>query len=183
MFIKMDRIRNDRLSDVEVTIVGAGPAGCSAALWLKQLGLQVMLLETSGACGGLQNKNPFTNTWIATNPHATGASVAKALRESMVPHKIPHRVHTKVEHIESAGSQGWVVHTEQGECIQSPYVVLAHGVGFSTSGLLCRAQLAIGPTKFEDSAIAGKRVAYGVVAAKAIHHHWDSQKKKRWLPR
>jgi thioredoxin reductase (NADPH) len=51
----------------DATIVGAGPAGSSCALWLKQLGFSPVIIDRNDQCGGLQLLNPYLNTWIATS--------------------------------------------------------------------------------------------------------------------
>ncbi|WP_083634074.1 NAD(P)-binding protein [Rhodoferax antarcticus] len=42
----------------DAIIVGGGPAGASAATWLKQLGFSPVLVEKQASCGGLQLSNP-----------------------------------------------------------------------------------------------------------------------------
>ncbi|MCK4413743.1 MAG: NAD(P)/FAD-dependent oxidoreductase [Candidatus Eisenbacteria sp.] len=41
------------MSGADVVVVGAGPAGCAAAVQCRRLGLSVLLLEESGEVGGL----------------------------------------------------------------------------------------------------------------------------------
>ena len=38
---------------IDVTVIGAGPAGCAAAVQCRRLGLDVRLLDTTGRAGGL----------------------------------------------------------------------------------------------------------------------------------
>src|SRR2546423_6471681 len=47
----------------DVIIIGAGPAGMSAALWCDELGLDTLLLEAAGETGGqlLRVYNPIRN--------------------------------------------------------------------------------------------------------------------------
>ncbi len=56
---------------VDVAIVGAGPAGCAAAIQCRRLGLSVMVLDRSGEAGGL-----IKNAWSIENEPATGGVVS-----------------------------------------------------------------------------------------------------------
>lgn len=49
--------------DFDVVIIGAGPAGLSAAIWCRDLGLQAVVFERSAEAGGqlLKIYNPITN--------------------------------------------------------------------------------------------------------------------------
>ena len=61
--------------------MGGGPAGLSAAIWLKKLGIDAVLLEWSGALGGLQRRSPYENLWIPGVQGKTGQAVARALAD------------------------------------------------------------------------------------------------------
>lgn len=63
-----------------VAVIGGGPAGCQAAVWLSKLGISVTLYEPAGALGGLQRKSPFSNSWIAAVPADT---LARDLADTM----------------------------------------------------------------------------------------------------
>lgn len=64
-----------------VIIVGGGPAGMSCALWLKNYGLNPIIVERSDILGGLQALSPASNTWLlgwqATLGKDVGAQFAK----------------------------------------------------------------------------------------------------------
>lgn len=49
-----------RASEVEVAIVGGGPAGLAAALWLRQHGRQVTVVEREAAAGGVPRHVPHS---------------------------------------------------------------------------------------------------------------------------
>lgn len=70
-----------------VCVIGAGPAGLSAALWLHNLGLQVSILEQSGKAGGMQHMNFLPNDWVLGQPGLTGPELA----ERFVAHVRAHR--------------------------------------------------------------------------------------------
>lgn len=64
-----------------VIIVGGGPAGMSCALWLKNYGLNPIIVERGDILGGLQSLSPASNTWLlgwqATLGKDVGAQFAK----------------------------------------------------------------------------------------------------------
>ncbi|HTY98819.1 MAG TPA: NAD(P)/FAD-dependent oxidoreductase [Rhodocyclaceae bacterium] len=59
-----------------VLVLGSGPAGLSAALWLKNLGLEPLVAEASDRPGGLQNLNFLPNDWVLGQPDQTGPELA-----------------------------------------------------------------------------------------------------------
>ncbi|HTY99480.1 MAG TPA: NAD(P)/FAD-dependent oxidoreductase [Rhodocyclaceae bacterium] len=59
-----------------VLVVGSGPAGLSAALWLKNLGLEPVVIETADRAGGLQNLNFLANEWVLGQRGLTGPELA-----------------------------------------------------------------------------------------------------------
>lgn len=66
-----------------VLVLGSGPAGLSAALWLKNLGLDPLVAESADRPGGLQNLNFLANDWVLgqqdqTGPELVGRFVAHA---------------------------------------------------------------------------------------------------------
>jgi thioredoxin reductase len=60
-----------------VAVVGAGPAGLSAALWLKQLRLRPVLIERADRVGGLLHQSPFPNPFLLGLPGKTGPELAR----------------------------------------------------------------------------------------------------------
>jgi NADPH-dependent glutamate synthase beta chain and related oxidoreductases len=56
----------DRLK--RVAVIGAGPAGLSAALWLHLLGLAPTLFERETDPGGMLRFNFLTNEWVLGFP-------------------------------------------------------------------------------------------------------------------
>lgn len=55
---------------LDVAIVGAGPAGCAAAIQCRRLGLDVALFDRTGGGGGL-----IANAWRIENEPATGGPI------------------------------------------------------------------------------------------------------------
>lgn len=59
-----------------VGIIGGGPAGLSAALWLKNLGLTPWVIESSDCLGGMQRLNFLRNDWVLGQVRQTGVDLA-----------------------------------------------------------------------------------------------------------
>jgi thioredoxin reductase (NADPH) len=60
-----------------VLVLGAGPAGMSAALWLRNLGLDFLVLEAADRPGGMQNFNFLANDWVLGQTGMTGPQLAE----------------------------------------------------------------------------------------------------------
>jgi len=67
----------------DAIVIGAGPAGASCAVWLKQLGLEPLLLEAADAPGGLLRSNSYQDIWTVTNPGMTGQQMAPLLAKQI----------------------------------------------------------------------------------------------------
>lgn len=63
----------------DAIVVGAGPAGASCAVWLRHLGLDPLLIESTDRIGGLAARNPFADIWTVTSPGQTGTQVAEQI--------------------------------------------------------------------------------------------------------
>lgn len=59
-----------------MAILGAGPAGLSAALWLHNLGFEPRVLDVADHAGGLQNLNFLANEWVLGQPGLAGPALA-----------------------------------------------------------------------------------------------------------
>lgn len=60
-----------------VAILGAGPAGMSCALWLKNLGCHPVVLEREPEAGGLLRQNVLANDWVLGQQGMTGSAMAR----------------------------------------------------------------------------------------------------------
>lgn len=92
-------------SDQQIGIIGSGPAGLSAALWLKNLGLQPWLIDSAERPGGLQNHNVLGNDWVLGQRNKTGRDIAAEfvahLEEAAIPvicHCTPLALHGTAGH-------------------------------------------------------------------------------------
>lgn len=65
------------MSHLRIAILGAGPAGLSAGLWLKNLGLSPIILECQDTLGGMLNLNFLNNNWILGHPNVTGQELSR----------------------------------------------------------------------------------------------------------
>jgi thioredoxin reductase len=63
--------------DIQVAVLGAGPAGLAAGLWLKNLGLEPLVLECGETPGGLLALNFLANNWIPGQPGVTGQELGR----------------------------------------------------------------------------------------------------------
>jgi len=60
-----------------VAILGAGPAGMSCALWLKNLGCDPLVLESEQEAGGLLRQNVLANDWVLGQRGMSGSAMAR----------------------------------------------------------------------------------------------------------
>lgn len=63
----------------DAIVIGAGPAGASCAVWLRQLGFEPLLLDAASAPGGLLRTNSYLDVWTITSPGRTGQDMAQEM--------------------------------------------------------------------------------------------------------
>lgn len=80
----------------KVVVMGGGPAGLSAALWLRNLGLHPLLVEREGRLGGMQNLNFLTNDWVLGQPGVTGPELCRRFTDHVVRAGIEPLLNTRV---------------------------------------------------------------------------------------
>ncbi|MDQ8020740.1 MAG: NAD(P)/FAD-dependent oxidoreductase [Moraxellaceae bacterium] len=138
----------------QIVILGAGPAGLSAALWLHKLGLQPLLLETATRAGGMLNENLLPNDWVLGQMGLTGPQLADRFGEHVASLALAPRLRCTPSRISRSG-RGWrlSVQTAGGEeAIDAAAVLVA-------TGTRPRAQDALGGV--EGLAEAAPRIVYG----------------------
>ncbi|MBO9685916.1 MAG: dihydroneopterin aldolase [Mitsuaria chitosanitabida] len=98
---------------VDAAIIGGGPAGCSAASWLAQLGLSVALIERAPRlCGSLQSLT-YRQDWLLGAPGETLASLGDhyAAHTQALP-----GVHTllgrSLDHLDWQADAGWTLYLD-----------------------------------------------------------------------
>jgi thioredoxin reductase (NADPH) len=79
-----------------VAVIGAGPAGMSAALWLKNLGLTPIIIEKESEAGGMLNFNFLQNDWVLGQENATGVSISHAYYQHILNEHIELRLQTNI---------------------------------------------------------------------------------------
>lgn len=143
----------------DAMIIGAGPAGCSCALWLKMLGFKSVLMDKNDRCGGLQLLSPYSNDWIASSVGQKGVDVAEALHENMLAHGIPMMLGVKAMGAR-VGASGVEVDLDNGKQVSAKVLVMALGVQPKTAGLASRLGLLVGPGKaIASTDFGGAKVA------------------------
>lgn len=109
----------------DVIIIGAGPAGLSAALWCDELGLDTLVLEQNSEVGGqlLSVYNPIENYLgvRAASGHEMRDRFADQIKDS------EHDLWTDVE-IESVNLSAKRIALRSGEELQSISIIIAAGV-------------------------------------------------------
>jgi thioredoxin reductase (NADPH) len=113
----------------ELVIIGAGPAGMTAAIYGRRAGLDVLLLE-KGATGGQINMTSEVENWPGVQS-ATGPELGNMFREHALKFKADIRI-ADVKKVEAReGSR--VVATDKGD-IEADAVIVATGAYFRRLG-------------------------------------------------
>lgn len=142
----------------QVIIVGGGPAGLACAIWLKKLGVQAILFESSGILGGLQTRSPYENLWIPGVQGKTGQQVAASIARHAADVGAETHVNARVENVAAEDGQ-FRVKTAQGDWT-APFVVVATGSTPRTGGFTPAVNVAIGPgVPMEALEVQGRKVA------------------------
>lgn len=110
----------------DVLIIGAGPAGLSAAITCAKKGLEVLVIDEymipGGRLLGQLYEEPDGNWW-------NGWEESKRLHQQALDLNIELRLHTSVNNIENLASS-WLVYTEK-ETLQTTNLLLATGAAES----------------------------------------------------
>ena len=113
----------------ELVIIGAGPAGMTAAIYGRRSGLDVLLLE-KGATGGQINVTEEIENWPGVQ-HSTGPDLGKMFREHAL--KFDTEIRTAdAKKVELRGDKKIVV-TDKGE-IEAEAIIVATGAHFRRLG-------------------------------------------------
>ena len=88
----------------DAIVVGAGPAGASCAVWLKQLGFSPLLLESSSEPGGLLCSNSYLDVWTVTSPGQTGQDMAQQLARQLEIADVQLRCNARVIRVQHDGT-------------------------------------------------------------------------------
>ncbi len=112
-----------------LVVVGAGPAGVSAALWARAYELPVLLLDGGERPGGQLH-------WVHFHPHdvpgfesGDGAALAATYARQLATANVPLRTNARAAALEPAHADaGPAVRLESGERIAASAVLVASGV-------------------------------------------------------
>jgi len=112
----------------DVAILGGGPAGCSAASWLAQLGLSTLLVEREPQLCAALRTLAFRQDWVLGQPATALADLALgyALQVETTP-GIALRLGTRAEAARHAAG-AWALQLAGGEHLQSRALLVATGV-------------------------------------------------------
>lgn len=86
------------MSDIDIAVVGAGPAGVAAAVTAAQAGTRVLLIDEQGRAGGQYFKQPAAALAGSQFPPALAANIQKGreLLAGLAHARIVQRLHTLV---------------------------------------------------------------------------------------
>ncbi|MEC5398641.1 NAD(P)/FAD-dependent oxidoreductase [Uliginosibacterium sp. H1] len=113
----------------QIVILGAGPAGLSAALWLHKLGLRPLLLEAAGQAGGMLNENLLPNDWVLGQVGLTGPQLAGRFAGHVAGLALAPRLHCQPSEIRRH-EHGWRLalrNSGDAESIDAAAVLIATG--------------------------------------------------------
>jgi thioredoxin reductase (NADPH) len=112
----------------DVLVVGAGPAGVSAALWARSLDLSVTLIESAPVPGGQLHHVYFQPDDFAGGLAGDGAAIAARFADQLRAAAIPVEYDVVAMALERGAGDGALVRTSSGERIAASAVVVATGV-------------------------------------------------------
>lgn len=112
----------------DLVIVGAGPAGCSCALWAHQFGLRCALVDRANTVCSALNDLTFRQDWVLGHPNATLSELAQcyASHLSRLPN-LCFYLGSQPSHI-SQNSEGALVTLSDGRTVRTRTIVLATGL-------------------------------------------------------
>ncbi len=150
-----------------IAILGGGPAGLSAALWLHNLGFEPCVLDAADNPGGMQNLNFLANDWVLGQTGQTGPALAARFVDHVVGEGV--RIRTGIRPVRLDGTAGaFRLHLNDGSPFDCIAVLIATGTRYRAEEVLAdvtgianipRARIAYGPNAFAElGALAGQRI-------------------------
>ncbi len=128
--MQQNPLDNEALPEQDVTVIGGGPAGVSAAIYAARKGLKVtMVADRIG--GQVKDTQGIENLISVTE--TTGPELANALRHHMDQYEITLREHLRVDRIEQGTPK--TITLSSGERFQSRTVIIATGAKWRELGI------------------------------------------------
>jgi len=150
-----------------VGIIGGGPAGLSAALWLRNLGCASWLVESSDRLGGMQNLDFLGNDWVLGQRDMTGPELAARFTEHVEAGAAQVLLDTRVTRITHDDDMFRVTLNPERQ-VAAHALLIATGTRYRSTEVMSDVQgattmtaneLVYGPWAFTDlAALAGRRV-------------------------
>jgi len=108
----------------DVAIVGAGPAGCAAAVQCARLGADVLLMDATGRAGGLVRNGFLVENYPGTGGPISGEGLARRLEDHVARFgvEVARRRALRV----SPEPAGWSIRTDEGD-VPARCVIVATG--------------------------------------------------------
>lgn len=113
---------------IDAAILGGGPAGCSAASWLGQLGLTTLLVEREPQlCAALAGLD-FPQDWVLSEPATRLSDLAgRYAAQAVATPGLVLRTGTQAESARHT-PDGWALQLGTGEHVQARALLLATGL-------------------------------------------------------
>lgn len=151
--------RAKTLNVPRIIVLGAGPAGLSAGLWLRNLGMEAVLLESGNQAGGMQNLNFLNNNWILGQRSLTGQELGQRFCEHVVQAGVSIHLGTNVVGLSLADTGDFTLELADGHRLMGAALIIATGTRFRAEEVVEKAlvagvapssaQIACGPYAFQ----------------------------------
>lgn len=152
---------------LRIAILGAGPAGLSAALWLHNLGFEPLVFDPAGHAGGLQNLNFLPNSWVLGQRDPTGPALATSFVDHARAAGVAVRTGIGAQRLDGTAGD-FRLHCTDGSTLACAALLIATGTRYRAEEVLAAVpgvdsipvqQIAYGPYAFADlAACTGRRI-------------------------
>jgi len=121
---------SDSTVPVDTTVVGAGPAGVSAALWCRTFDLRFRWLDRTGEIGGMLERvaNPLQN--YVGRGFEDGSALARRLRRQIDVGGLDPPEPRELERAKLGDEPPWALQLADGSAFESETLVLATGTSY-----------------------------------------------------